>query len=187
MPITSCKYQPFIWLVLFLAIVLLNTCMAYQNTNSNTILQQQTNVPLSQSTNNANSPPQQQKLDDTFKIVSGVDPKVAALNIPAVNIVKQQKVPLQYNNATIELVPSSIITQANGAGGGAAVGAVVNTQFLQTPASAFFSNYNSQQNVRQLLRNIDERVKNMRNVEMRVAKIQVRMGNIKKINRPIYI
>ncbi|XP_065367009.1 VWFA and cache domain-containing protein CG16868 [Calliphora vicina] len=164
MLITSFSCQSCVWLA-FLA---LNTCMAYQNTNANNnILQQQTNVPLTQTTNTLYPQRPSPEHDESIRVVAG-EPKVSALNIPAVNIVKQ-KVPLQYNNATIELLPASIITQvANSAG----PGAVVNTQFLQTPANAFFSNYNSQQNVRQLLRNIDERLKNMRNVEMRVAKIQ---------------
>ncbi|KNC33688.1 VWFA and cache domain-containing protein [Lucilia cuprina] len=170
MLITSFNGQSCIWLT-FLAI---NTCMAYQqNTNSNTnniLQQQQSNVPLIQTTQTHY--PQQVKDDVSFKVVPAGEPKVAALNIPAVNIVKQQtqKVPLPYNNNSIELVPSSIITQALATAGGSVSG--VNTQFLQTPANAFYSNYNSQQNVRQLLRNIDERLRNMRNVEMRVAKIQ---------------
>lgn len=148
----------------------------YQTTNSNTILQQQ-NVPLT---------PTIQLQQHQYG-----DAKVAALNIPAaVNIVKQTKVPLHYNNATIELVPpaaaAAATAQVNGAvgGGGVGVGVVgfsatnnagqlLQQQFLQTPANVFFTNYNSQQNVRQLLRNMDERFKNMRNVEMRVATIQV--------------
>lgn len=147
--------------------------MAYQNTNTNTILQQQINVPLTHTINSAKEQQkrqQQHEREETGENLAVENPKVAALNIPAVNIAKQ-KVPLPYNNATIELVPSSIITQANNNVGPAA--AVINSQFLQTPATAFYSNYNNQQNVRQLLRNIDERLKNMRNVEMRVAKIQV--------------
>lgn len=146
----------------------------YQTTNSNTILQQQ-NVPLT---------PTIQLQQHQYG-----DAKVAALNIPAaVNIVKQTKVPLHYNNATIELVPppaaAAATAQVNGAVGGGGVGVVgfsatnnagqlLQQQFLQTPANVFFTNYNSQQNVRQLLRNMDERFKNMRNVEMRVATIQV--------------
>lgn len=148
----------------------------YQTTNSNTILQQQ-NVPLT---------PTIQLQQHQYG-----DAKVAALNIPAaVNIVKQTKVPLHYNNATIELVPpptaAAATAHVNGAvgGGGVGVGVVgfsatnnagqlLQQQFLQTPANVFFTNYNSQQNVRQLLRNMDERFKNMRNVEMRVATIQV--------------
>ena len=167
---TSFNCQPYLWLV-FLATIY--TCMAYQNTNTNTILQQQINVPLTHTINQATEQQKHQQRhekDETVENLAVENPKVAALTIPTVNIVKQ-KVPLPYNNATIELVPPSIITQANNHIGSAA--AVVNSQFLQTPATAFYSNYNNQQNVRQLLRNIDERLKNMRNVEMRVAKIQV--------------
>ncbi|XP_073846645.1 VWFA and cache domain-containing protein CG16868 isoform X2 [Musca autumnalis] len=111
------------------------------------------------------------------------------------NVVKQIKVPLHYNNATIELVPAAIASM-NGMAAAATSSAgstplssssvIINSnniagqqlqqqqqqQFLQTPANVFFTNYNSQQNVRQLLRNMDERFKNMRNVEMRVATIQ---------------
>lgn len=150
--------------------------MAYQNTNTNTILQQQINVPL---THTINPTAEQQKRQQQYakeetaqNAVAVENPKVAvSLNIPAVNVVKP-KVPLPYNNATIELVPSSIITQTANYNIGPAA-AAVSSQYLQTPANAFYSNYNNQQNVRQLLRNIDERLKNMRNVEMRVAKIQV--------------
>ncbi|XP_030375435.1 VWFA and cache domain-containing protein CG16868 [Scaptodrosophila lebanonensis] len=42
----------------------------------------------------------------------------------------------------------------------------------QTPASVFFANYNNQQNVMQLVRNVDGKLRSIRNVEMHVAKIQ---------------
>lgn len=156
MPKTSIISQLLLWLVHLAS----NTCMAYQNTNSNIILQQQINVPLTH-ISATQFPLKSLDKDDTFK-VAAEDPKLAAVN----NIVKQ-KVPLQYNNATIELVSSGIGASANSAPPG--------TQYLQTPASVYLSNYNSQQNVRQLLRNIDERLRTMRNVEMRVAKIQVKI------------
>ncbi|XP_005189036.2 VWFA and cache domain-containing protein CG16868 [Musca domestica] len=154
----------------------------YQTTNSNTILQQQ-NVPLTPTILQQLQQQQQQQQH-------GGDAKIAAINIPAspaaaavgVPGSKQTKVPLHYNNATIELVPAAAgpINMMAGASGSLASSSVIinnvagqqQQQFLQTPANVFFTNYNSQQNVRQLLRNMDERFKNMRNVEMRVATIQ---------------
>ncbi|XP_061386157.1 VWFA and cache domain-containing protein CG16868 [Musca vetustissima] len=161
-----------------------------QTTNSNTILQQQQqqpNVPLTPTILQQLQQQQQQQDRDAAK--------VAAINIPAsiaaaaagLPGLKQTKVPLHYNNATIELVPAAAAAAAMNvmvAGGSSpplsSSSVLINNvagqqqpqQFLQTPANVFFTNYNSQQNVRQLLRNMDERFKNMRNVEMRVATIQ---------------
>ncbi|XP_075165779.1 VWFA and cache domain-containing protein CG16868 [Haematobia irritans] len=156
------------WLYVILQIITLSNIphrvYTYQTTNSNTILQQQ-NVPQ--------TPTIQQQQQGEAKVVA------AALNIPAVNIVKQ-KVPLHYDNGTVvvtpqinhNVLPAPAVVAVSAASQIPNAAGPQQQQFLQTPASVFFTTYNSQQNVRQLLRNMDERFKNMRNVEMRVATIQ---------------
>lgn len=82
------------------------------------------------------------------------------LPVPATVVevsVAPQKVPLR-RNATEQ---SNI----------AAIG--VSSTFAQTSASVFFANYLNQQNVLEVVRNIDTRLRIIRNVEMRVATIQV--------------
>ncbi|XP_037946193.1 VWFA and cache domain-containing protein CG16868 [Teleopsis dalmanni] len=49
---------------------------------------------------------------------------------------------------------------------------VTENLYPQIATSIFLANYNSQQNVMQLIRNIDDRLRSLRNVEMRVPTIQ---------------
>ncbi|XP_053963184.1 VWFA and cache domain-containing protein CG16868 [Anastrepha ludens] len=70
--------------------------------------------------------------------------------------VAPQKVPLRRNTSESSIVGAMGVT----------------SPFAQTSTSVFFANYHNQQNVLELVRNIDTRLRIIRNVEMRVATIQ---------------
>ncbi|CAD7012797.1 unnamed protein product [Ceratitis capitata] len=78
--------------------------------------------------------------------------------------VAPQKVPLTHNISE----PVNVGTVVSGTTGSS----VPASSFGQSSANVFFMNYLSQQNVLELVRNIDSRLRIIRNVEMRVATIQ---------------
>lgn len=83
---------------------------------------------------------------------------------PSSTSVAPQKVPLRHNisvESNAGAVSSSITVPS------------ASSPFTQTSASVFFTNYHNQQNVLELVRNIDARLRIIRNVEMRIATIQV--------------
>lgn len=77
-----------------------------------------------------------------------------------------QQVPLAIANTTSNANANKVPTDA----GGDVVAGFMPLQ--QSPASIFFVNYN-QQNAMQLRHSMEGKLRNIRNVEMRVAKIQV--------------
>ncbi|XP_014096574.2 VWFA and cache domain-containing protein CG16868 [Bactrocera oleae] len=82
---------------------------------------------------------------------------------PSSTSVAPQKVPLRHNTSVESnaVAVSSSITVPS-----------ASSPFTQTSASVFFTNYHNQQNVLELVRNIDARLRIIRNVEMRIATIQ---------------
>lgn len=133
--------------------------------DANTINHINSNVPLLLSNTSFN----------TYHKITTELPKVAkdfvTVNINALPVSKlsstsvaPQKVPLRHNaseEANNGAMSSSITVPS------------ASSPFAQTSASVFFTNYHNQQNVLELVRNIDTRLRIIRNVEMRIATIQV--------------